>query len=125
MKPFNEHGTQTPPDMAPGEYALHGDVIIERIGNLPENFGELPVEELSALAYGEVTGHVHQLQGTPGVDFDVRINPTTKERFLSIVNPTLLKHQEHSPILLRPGQYRTGVQREYDPFEQLIRSVAD
>jgi len=44
---------------------------------------------------------------------------------LRVVNPVLLKHQEHSPIKLPPGDYKIGIQREYDPFEQIIREVAD
>src|SRR5271163_38571 len=123
MKPFNEHGTQTA-DMEVGEYSLHGDVIITRVKDTPNDFNKATMEPKSALAYGEATGHIHQLQGTPGVDFDLRILPDNS-RFLKVYNPVLLKHQEHSPIKLKEGNYKIGIQREYDPFEKLTRSVAD
>lgn len=123
MKPFNEHGTKVA-NMKVGDYALHGDVIIERVGDLPTDFAKLEVEAKNALAYGEATGHIHQLQGEAGVDFDLRVNKNN-ERHLRIVNPTMLKHQEHSPILLQPGEYKIGIQREYDPFEKLTRRVQD
>jgi len=123
MKPFNEHGTKTA-DMKVGDYSLHGDVIIEMVAELPTDFSEGQVEAKSALAYGEATGHIHQLQGTPGVDFDLRVS-RSGERHLRIVNPTFLKHQEHSPMLLKPGNYKIGIQREYDPFEKLTRAVVD
>jgi hypothetical protein len=124
MKPFNEHNPQTA-ELAIGDYVLHGDVIVERVSALPTEFTTLETEPNNALAYGELTGHLHQLQGEAGVDFDLRVNPVTKERHLRIVKPVLLKHQEHSPLLLREGEYKIGIQREYDPFEKLIRQVAD
>lgn len=123
VKPFNEHGTQTPnPNI--GEYMLHGDVIIERIADLPAEFNTAPVEPMACLGYGEATQHVHSLQGEPGKDFEVKVLPTG-ERLLKIVRPTALKHQEHSPIVLPPGMYKTGFQVEYSPFEKLKRSVID
>jgi len=125
MKPFNEHGTTKVNEMNPGEYALHGDVIITRVDKAPPGFKGMEAEPNNALAYGEVTGHVHKLIGVPGKDFDLKVEPTTKERHLHIVRPTALKHQEHSPIILPPGFYRIGIQREYDPFEKLIRAVQD
>lgn len=124
VKPFNEHNPKEA-SIGLGEYVLHGDVIVQRVEALPEGFEEMEPEPNKALAYGELTGHLHQLQGTQGVDFDLRVNPATKERHLRIVKPTALKHQEHSPIVLPPGDYRIGIQREYDPFEKLVRQVQD
>lgn len=125
MKPFNEHGTQTVKDHKPGDYILHGDVILFMVTGTPEGFETMKPEPMNALAYGELSGHLHQVQGRCGIDFDLRVNEQTKERHLRVVNPVLLKHQEHSPIKLPPGDYKIGIQREYDPFEQIIREVAD
>lgn len=124
MKPFNDHVATQDPDLGIGDYCLHGDVIVTRIEQLPAEFETLEQEPMSALAYGEVTGHVHQLQGTPEKDFKLRVTKTG-ERLLRVINPVALKHQEHGPIILRPGDYKTGIQREYDPFQKLIRQVAD
>lgn len=124
MKPFNEHSPKLDTKCEINDWLCHGDVVITRIEILPEDFSSGTVEPMKALAYGEATGHLHQLQGEPGVDFDLRVNKTG-ERHLRIVNPTMLKHQEHSPMLLHPGVYRIGIQREYDPFEKLTRSVID
>lgn len=122
MKPFNEHGSKEA-NMAVGDYGLHGDVIIERVEELPAGFSKGEVEAKSALAYGEATGHIHQLQGTPGVDFDLRVLGT--DRYLKIFKPTFLKHQEHSPMLLKEGNYKIGIQKEYDPFSKIARQVVD
>lgn len=123
MKPFNEIGTQTASFNEIGDEALHGDVIVTKI-ELPGDFASMPQVKDSCLAYGEVTGHVHMVVGNEA-DFELRECPKTKTRHLRVVNPVTLKHQEHSPIVLPPGGYRIGIQREYDPFEKLIRQVAD
>jgi hypothetical protein len=122
MKPFNENGTQRPV-FNDGDIALHGDVIVIR-GTNPEDFSSFPIVQDSCIAYGESTGHMHKIFGEPG-DFELRENPKTKERHLKVVRPVMLKHQEHSPIELPPGEYRTGIQQEWDVFERLSRKVID
>jgi len=124
MKPFNE---SVPPQKVTysklGEEGLHGDVIITST-ELPGDFGAMPVVEDACLAYGEATGHAHKIFGEPG-DFELRECPKTKVRHLKVVNPVALKHQEHNPIILPPGDYKIGIQREYDPFTGRIRAVVD
>ena len=122
MKPFNEHGMQVPNKFEIGDHALHGDVILERIDSLPKDFKKMAKSKDGALAYGEATGHLHQLQGE---GFELRECPNTRVKFLRIVEPTDLKHQEHSPIKLPPGDYKIGIQQEYDPYEKLKRQVID
>lgn len=136
MKPFNEQGAQAP-ELEVGDYGFHGDVIIERVSTVPENFNELPVEPKGSLAYGEVTGHCHKLIGDEGVDYQLRYEPEQGSNMvqgatasgnvlhLRVLRPTALKHQEHSPILLPPGDYRIGFQEEFDPFEEMMRRVID
>ncbi len=123
MKPFNEHGTQEAKFKEMGDEALHGDVILTAT-SLPEDFESMPKVEDSCLAYGEATGHMHKIFGEEG-QYDLRECPKTKTRHLRVVTPVSLMHQEHSPIILPPGDYRIGIQREYDPFEKLVRQVAD
>lgn len=123
MKPFNEHGTQQAKFKKSGDEALHGDVILTK-AEMPEDFESMPVVKDACLAYGEATGHMHKIFGDEG-SFDLRECPKTKVRHLRVVSPVSLKHQEHSPIILPPGGYRIGIQKEYDPFEKLTRQVAD
>ena len=78
------------------------------------------------LAYGEVTGHAHEV-----VSDDVVVDTPAAalfeqpdgRRFLFVDRPCALVHQEHSPIALAPGAYEVIRQREYSPEE--IRNVAD
>lgn len=123
MKPFNELGTQKAVFKKKGQEALHGDVILT-FTDMPEDFALMPVVKDSCLAYGEATGHAHKIFGDEGA-YELRECPKTKVRHLRVVSPVLLKHQEHSPILLPPGDFKIGIQKEYDPFEKLTRQVAD
>jgi hypothetical protein len=121
MKIFNENGTQDPSKFKVGDHALHGDVILERISKLPKDFHGLEKLKDGILAHGELTGHLHQLQGK---GFDLRTN-TDGLKFLHVFEPTPLKHQEHAPIIVPPGEYKIGIQREYDPFAKRARQVVD
>jgi hypothetical protein len=124
MKPFADGDPRDATAMKVGDWSMHGDVILEMVDSLPKEFFSSNIEPNSALAYGEAHLHVHQLDGVQGVDFDLRIN-SAGERHLKIVNPTYLRHQEHQPMLLKEGIYKIGIQREYDPFSNMIRSVID
>ena len=121
MKPFNEEGGQTPKQFLVGDYALHGDVIIERLAGEPDSFSNMEDSNDGALAYGELTGHVHQLQGR---DFSLRTDGGGV-KFLHVLKPTPVKHQEHKSITIPPGWYKIGIQREYDPFTKRARQVQD
>lgn len=124
MKPFNEENPTFWKTISPGEYALHGDVIVFSESDLPTDFESMDIVEDSCLAYGEATGHIHKIIGETD-DFELRECPKTKTRHLKVVKPVMLKHQEHSPIEINPGNYRIGIQREYDPFTKKIRRVID
>lgn len=124
MNKFNEHNPQIVTTCPPGEYLLHGDVIVFGENALPMDFESMPRVKDNCVAYGEVTGHRHQLFGNE-TDFDLRECSKTKVRHLKVVSPIMLKHQEHSPIQVPPGNYRIGIQREYSPFEKRSRQVVD
>jgi hypothetical protein len=123
MKPFNEHGNTTAVFKKMGDEGLHGDVILTK-SKFGADFETMPIIADACLAYGEATGHAHRIFGNDG-DFDLRECPKTKIRHLRVVAPVALKHQEHDKVILPPGDYRIGIQREYDPFEKLTRRVAD
>jgi hypothetical protein len=47
----------------------------------------------------------------------------TGERYLEVVDPVTLKHEEHTPHIITPGFYQVPTQVEYTPAE--LRRVAD
>ena len=78
------------------------------------------------LAYGEVTGHAHEVIGIDNAD-PVPAMELFEEsdgtRILVIKRDALFTHEEHDPISLAPGSYQVIRQREYTP--EAIRNVAD
>ena len=113
-------------------YQQQGDVLIKSIDKLPNNLVatyKTKKEKANYLQEGEVTGHAHRLQGVPGKDFEVYtddgIFTNDKKKFLRVINPVALTHEEHHKQVIDPGLYEIGIVREFDHFEGLIRSVAD
>lgn len=97
----------------------HGDVFIERVETIPVGRKKL---RLPVLAEGELTGHAHRiLEPQAAVFFE---GTSEGERFFEITTPTAtVTHEEHGPITLERGKYRSWIQREYHPEE--IRRVLD
>ena len=93
-----------------------GDVCLIPVTALPE--GAKPVESKVrvVLAYGEVTGHAHAIyEPTKARLWDAGV-----ERFLQVLEPCALAHEEHTHVLLEPGIYHLPQQVEYTPAE-LVR----
>lgn len=125
MKPFNEKNPRLNVGFRVGFIGMHGDVTCYGLAKLPKDFESMPQCKDRCVAYGEATGHLHQIQGELGVDFDLRRDPSTQTEYLKVNNVVFLKHQEHCPVELKPGAYRFGRQLEYDPIEKHLREVAD
>lgn len=99
----------------------HGDVILR-----PVTAAQGKKEEVDeyTLAYGEVTGHHHTLYPlTEGAL--LMLYKDGDKRFLDLAEPWALRHQEHREIVVPPGLYEIGIEREYDPFERMMRKVVD
>ncbi len=110
------HYEKTKPSRA---HFRQGDVLLISVDEMPSNM--VPVEpdgDRVVLAYGEVTGHAHALSTAGAALYE---NP--EGRFLRLVQPSALVHEEHSTINLAPGVYRVVRQREYTPRE--VRFVTD
>lgn len=73
------------------------------------------------LAFGEVTGHAHRVTG--GVVYD---DPDYESgRYMDVAEEATVMHEEHQPMTLPAGEYRTGVVREMDHLQDAIREVQD
>ena len=91
------------------EVYRHGDVLIARVEEIPEQArerGDL------VLARGEATGHAHRVE----TDGFAQILEFDADLFLRVAEvPARVLHEEHDPIELPPGTYKVWRQREYDP----------
>ncbi|MFH5806131.1 hypothetical protein [Alienimonas sp. DA493] len=93
-------------------------MFLQKAEVLPGGVRKLPHV---TLARGESTGHCHRIRergvaelfAAPGGDLYLRVTGET----------ATLVHEEHGPIALGPGLYRSWIQREYSP--EAIRRVID
>jgi len=98
----------------------HGDLLLIPVDSIPEG---LPKKDNTELLEGEISGHVHRLNGgtvyaeTPTIANDFLLG------FFEIPTETEVTHEEHETIVLPPGKYKFYSQREYDPQEN--RRVID
>ena len=105
-----------------------GDVLIERVETIPATAVKQKPSKRIILAHGEVTGHHHALEVADPADWwkeaDEKQSTTglAGDIFVTIKGGAVT-HQEHSKIVLPPGNYRVTRQREYSP--EAIRNVAD
>ena len=114
------------------DHYRQGDVLIERIAEIPTTAKKQGKSKSIILAHGEVTGHHHALETLDPADWwkEGEI-PATNEKptklagelFVTLSAGGAVTHQEHSEIKLPPGKYRITRQREYSP--KAIRNVAD
>ncbi len=91
-----------------------GDVLLQRVDTIPDGLQAVPLDKGRViLAYGEVTGHAHAVEGD--VRFLAADLEELEERFLHVEREASVVHEEHDTIALPPGDYRVVRQREYAP----------
>jgi len=98
-----------------------GDVLIERVEEIPRGIKRQKHKGKIVLALGEATGHHHCLE-TEAYAADWW-KTDGGDQFVETRASAVITHQEHAPIPLPAGRYRVRRQREYSP--EAIRNVAD
>ena len=76
------------------------------------------------LAEGEATGHYHATTD------DVQMYEDGGVKFIENFHPFTITHQEHHSLTIKEtkeevGDHTIGIVREYDPFREEARRVAD
>lgn len=104
--------------MKPQTYR-QGDVLIQRINQIPKDAKQIRAKGRIILAHGEATGHHHS------IDADAADWWKTEDgsQFIEVSESAALVHQEHAEVIIPAGTYRVVRQREYSP--EAIRNVAD
>jgi hypothetical protein len=80
---------------------------------------DLPQATTNVLAWGEVTGHKHSVEGNSVVVYDGE----NGSKWIAGPDGFVVSHDEHDPIRFGGGIYEMIRQREYSP--EAIRMVAD
>ena len=88
-----------------------GDVLIIAVKEIPKDAVSIKSEDnITTVMLGEATGHHHSFYEP--VEFTEQ--QKTGRRFLKLVHPVALRHQEHAPIEVKPGKYEVIRQKEFD-----------
>ena len=77
------------------------------------------VQNKFILAYGEATGHNHQILADQINLFEGR------RRYVGLEQEAELIHQQHNPIRIARGKYLQVQEREVDHFSKTVRKVMD
>ena len=88
-----------------------GDVLINPVNGIPSNAKRVESKDAIILAYGEVTGHKHQIADIETVS----LYETPEGRRFLVVNGEAaeLVHEEHGTVAItRPSE--PVIQEEYD-----------
>lgn len=96
-----------------------GDVLLLEVQTIPSAKDITPIDRM-VLAYGEVTGHAHAIKVKRR---QAKLWDAGAERFLQVMESTMLRHEEHASIRVPPGNYLVLTQKEYEPGA--MRNVAD
>lgn len=96
-----------------------GDVLVMRVEN-QQGAAEIPRDGDVILALGEVTGHAHRIKAPSARLWTLA---DTRDRLLTLAADAQLVHEEHATVILRAGQYRVRIQREW--LGEEVRNVAD
>lgn len=103
-------------------FFCQGDVGILRISELPNDVSPVSDDNgVNVLAYGEVTGHSHQI---PITHTQLYRSNNNNRLYLVVNNTSLLIHEEHDPIEIQDGVYEIIQQQEWDDSGEW-RAVAD
>ena len=105
----------------PPKLYRQGDVLIAAVADIPTDARELPRDKRGVvLAEGEVTGHAHRIASR-----HAKLLRTEEDvRYMRVTAPVALRHEEHAPVKIPPGNYRITIHAEYQPGE-LPRRVED
>ena len=100
-----------------------GDVLFFHNANIPDKVQRAkPKDGRWILAEGEVTGHAHVIEDLKNCTVYVAEDGTL---YVTVDASVTVKHETHGPQTLERGNYRIGIVRERDPYEDVIRKVAD
>jgi hypothetical protein len=111
--------------------AQQGEAKVFRIDALPEGIStrqpERDASGAAIISHSE-TGHHHVIAGADVLERVDNVPAGMAILYAIVKNPTALKQNAptpHKEIPLDPGLYEIRVSREYDPFAEQARRVAD
>jgi len=105
--------------MIQGSMIRQGDVLLVPVEEIPP---EAIPEPRTIVAYGEATGHHHDLQ-VQDPDAEVQVYALEDKLFAKIEGKVAIVHEEHASLPVEEGMYEVRIQQEYTP--ERARRVLD
>lgn len=111
--------------------AAQGEVNIRRVSSVPQGLAPIKPEKGLLIVGHSESGHHHGFRAVAGVSVMERTKDVPagmKILYAVLENPTALIQDAsapHEPLMLDPGEYEIRISREYDPFAEQTRQVAD
>lgn len=100
-----------------------GDVLLVPVDSIPEGAKVKPRDKgRVVIAYGEVTGHLHQIADPDSVGAEI-LTTAESATFIRLTKKAQLVHDEHNTLDVLPGAWQYIPQREHTMFG--TRQVAD
>lgn len=90
------------------------------VEEIPKSAQKTELNKDHVVEHGEST-HRHRLE-TDNYEY---FETPEKVRYLRILKPTNLLHEEHKPITIPPGEYRIGRVVEKEMFGDMVNPVVD
>ena len=104
----------------------HGDVYgiasTEDVAKIRANGTKL---DNGILAYGEVTGHMHEIDADPSCFARYQMPDGKKYLIVLAEGGVAIKHQEHGSAVIPQGIWEERIDREYDYLTHQFRNVYD
>ena len=108
---------------------FQGDVDIREINKIPKS---AKLTDKKTVMYGEKTGHHHTFNGQvlvyePSENdmVSVRGEDVKVQKYLQVLEPAILTHQEHEEQTIPKGNYVILQEREWNVLDNQIRQVMD
>lgn len=98
----------------------HGDLLLEKIDDIPKGAKRVEVSNGYVLERGEGV-HTHILEDVSGVEVYEKDGQT----YVHVVQPTKINHEEHGLQPVLPGKYKKRIERVWDYEAEESRRTID
>lgn len=110
--------------------AAQGEITIRRVETLPADVKQLALEGGKFIIGHSETGHHHVMDRHSKTVFESTKAPTGMRVLYAVLDSVAeltheRGHDTHETISFEPGIYEFRLGREYDPYAELARQVAD
>ena len=109
------------------KFHQQGDTLYFQCKKLPDSLTKKILKD-GVIQHGESTGHAHRLEDYKNEEEQDALyfeDLSSGKRYLRLMKPRKIKHEEHKEIELPPGDYQIGIVRTISDFDDMVMPVVD